>query len=292
MGIMLNILAFSHGQIRRGGMRNSRIILSLIQSLAILLIGATAGYAQSPKDAVRNHWEAMIRGDYGAAWEAACEKHKKIISKDDYVARYSRGAKNNPNKFVGIEIGRVDLRGDNATVHYILANKTRSGVHKNKGTSQVINENGRWGVLLPESLVKEAGKPKKNDPRILANATSCSIVVILRNWRRGPENDGIAIHPSLNDSKGNRINFEKIKVPVDVKIYTADNREVLSKSSSIDDRRDALPVFWGGIKIPFEDMDTRDSDDDFGSVHITVTLPDGRTLEAKKENVRIKPESE
>ena len=68
------------------------------------------------------------------------------------------------------------------------------------------------------------------------------------------------------------------------------DRLVYSKSTHIDDWRDGLPVYFGGVKIPFEDMDVSASDGELGIVRVKMTLPNGRNLEAEDGSVRIKPE--
>lgn len=89
-------------------------------------------------------------------------------------------------------------------------------------------------------------------------------------------------------------------LPVEVEIYTTTltpdfkivkDRLVYTGTATIDSWRDGNFLFGGGIKIPFEDINTVESDEDFGMVYATTTLPDGRKVELKQEfGVSIKPE--
>jgi len=65
---------------------------------------------------------------------------------------------------------------------------------------------------------------------------------------------------------------------------------VYSGIGTIDSGKDGNLFFEGGIKIPFEDINTVESDGDYGWVYTTITLPDRRTIEARDEFARIKPE--
>jgi len=69
------------------------------------------------------------------------------------------------------------------------------------------------------------------------------------------------------------------------------DRSVYTGTGIIDSWKDFHPLYGGeSINILFEDIKTVESDDDHGWVYATITLPDGRTVEAVDKGARIKPE--
>ena len=133
---------------------------------------------------------------------------------------------------------------------------------------------------------------------LLATAVSGSVDTMTKNWDADAEDDGIVVYPDLKDSSGETVKFEGIELPVEIKIYTTkytedykevEDRLVYSGTGTIDSWKDGNFFFEGGIKIPFEDINTMESDEDYGWLYTTITLPDGRTIEARDEFARIKP---
>ena len=151
---------------------------------------------------------------------------------------------------------------------------------------------------------KPAGQAEKvteesKQMELLATAVSGSVMTMAKNWDADAEDDGIVVYPDLKDSSGETVKFEGVELPVDIKIYTTkyteDFKEVkdrlaYSGTATIDSWKDGNFFFEGGIKIPFEDINTVGSDEDYGWVYATITLPDGRTMEAVEKFARIKPE--
>lgn len=271
-----------------------------LQAAAILFAGSTAGYAQSPEGVVRSYWEAMIQENYGAAWEVISERQKEILPKEQYVAFYERHTKDPLNKITHIEIDSVEPSRDAAVVRYTLTNATPQGNRYNKGSEHVVKENGRWSLILPERIIKIIAKKERTDEEKLTAVTQCTIATKTLNWRRGPEDDGIAVFPALRDAEGRVVRYEGVKLPIEVRVYAvkkgADGEDVedtmvYSRSTYIDTWKYGSVAFFGGVKIPFEDMKTEPSHGELGVVYATVTLPDGRDVEAKDERARIKPES-
>ena len=134
---------------------------------------------------------------------------------------------------------------------------------------------------------------------LLATAVSGSVMTMTENWDADAEDDGIVVYPDLKDSSGETVKFEGVELPVDIKIYTTkyteDFKEVkdrlaYSGTATIDSWKDGNFLFEGDIKIPFEDINTVGSDNDYGWVYATITLPDGKTIEAVEKFARIKPE--
>ena len=79
----------------------ARIIIGVI---IVLLACPASIYAQSPEEAVRAYWDAMIRDDYEAAWEVLCEKQKKVVRQEDFVSRRPSPRARRLNRITAIEI--------------------------------------------------------------------------------------------------------------------------------------------------------------------------------------------
>ena len=139
---------------------------------------------------------------------------------------------------------------------------------------------------------KPAGQIEKvTEESILATAVSGSVMTMPKNWDADAEDDGIVVYPDLKDSSGGTVMFEGVELPVDIKIYTTKytedfkevkDRLVYNGTATIDSWKDGNFFFEGGIKVPFEDIKTINSDDDYGPAYDTVTLPDGGTMEIVK----------
>lgn len=152
------------------------------------------------------------------------------------------------------------------------------------------------GAEVPETITEEEAQTE-----LLATATHGSVMTMTKNWDADAEDDGIIVYPDLKDATGETVKFEGIELPIEIKIYTlkmdenwneVKDRLVYSGSSTIDSWKDGNFMFEGGIKIPFEDIKAIESDEDYGAIYVTVTLPDGRTIESKEDfGVRIKPET-
>ena len=134
---------------------------------------------------------------------------------------------------------------------------------------------------------------------LLATAVSGSVWVSPKNWDSDAEDDGIIIYPDLKDNSGETVKFENIELPVKIKIYTTKytedfkevkDRLVYSGTGTINSWEDGNFFFAGGIKVSFEDISSLQSEDDYGWVYATITLPDGRTIEAVDKFARIKQE--
>ena len=135
---------------------------------------------------------------------------------------------------------------------------------------------------------------------LLSAVVSGSVATMTDNWDADADDDGIIVHPKLNDESGEVVMFEGVELPVKIEIYTAEydskykrvkGRLVYSGTGTIDSWKDGNIFFNGGIKVSFDDIDTTPSDDDYGIIYTTTTLPDGRTIEAKETfGCRIKTE--
>lgn len=173
-----------------------------------------------------------------------------------------------------------------------------AGCVSEEGDTAIPADQGGESTKPVEQVEKITEEDKQIE--LLATAVSGSVTTVPKNWDGDAEDDGIVVYPDLKDGSGETVKFEGVELPIEIKIYTTkltddfkevNDRLVYSGTGTIDSWKDGNFFFNGGIKIPFEHINTVASDDDYGAIYTTVTLPDGRTIEAKEDfGVRIKPE--
>lgn len=134
---------------------------------------------------------------------------------------------------------------------------------------------------------------------ILSTATHAYVDTMAKNWDADAEDDGIVVYPELKDSNDEVVEFSGINLTVDIEIWTTklDNnynevkdRLIYNGTGKINSWKDGNFMFNGGIKVPFDDMNVVNSDDDYGEIIIRIHTPNGKTFEAKEMDTRIKPE--
>ena len=139
----------------------------------------------------------------------------------------------------------------------------------------------------------------KGDEELLKKAKMGNVMTMSDNWDEDAEDDGIVVYPSLEDENGETIKFENVEIPVDIEIYTSkydkdfnkvEPRLIYKGKSKITSWKDGNFMFNGGIRIPWEDIKTVEKDSDIGVLYVHMHLPDGRTISAKDDATRIKPE--
>lgn len=141
---------------------------------------------------------------------------------------------------------------------------------------------------------------EQKQAEILATATHAYVDATSKNWDADAEKDGVIVYPELKDANDETVKFEGVELDVDIEIWTTEldedwkevkDRKVYSGSGTIDSWKDGNFMFDGGIRIPFEDIKTVASDDEYGLLLIKIHTPDGKVYEAKQDfGVRIKPE--
>lgn len=132
---------------------------------------------------------------------------------------------------------------------------------------------------------------------LLSTVKKLSVSALSKNWDEDAEDDGIVVYPDLQDAGGQTVKFDNYVLNVSIEIWTLkfdDNfnqvkdRLIYSGTSTIDSWKDGNMFYEGGIKVPYEEIRSIDSDDEYGRLYAKVNLPDGRTIEAKTDLVRIK----
>jgi len=274
-----------------------------IIALIILLVGCSSSSADSPEQVVRTYWEAIKNNDYEEAWSVICEKQKAEITKEQFVLYQEDISKERLYVLTGIMVEKAQLNGDEAVVPTTLTAKTVLGEREKKDTCRVLNEDGTWRFALTDRFIKEAKLHTGDEEtiaEILVTVTHGSVSTMSRNWDADAEDDGFIVYPDLKNAEGETVKFEGIELPVKIEVFTVKqdkkwrdikDRFVYSGAGSINSWEDGNPFFSGsGIKVPYEQIKIKRSDKEYGIVYATVTLPDGRIIEAKDDFVRIKPE--
>ncbi|MBO8181675.1 MAG: DUF4352 domain-containing protein [Archaeoglobus sp.] len=150
-----------------------------------------------------------------------------------------------------------------------------------------------------DSKTQMVDSEKEKQLKLLKTAKSGHITTFTKNWDEDAEDDGIVVYVTLKDEKDDTVMFEGVSLPVDIEIYTKEyenfkpvkGRLIYQGKAMITSWKDGNMFLSAGIRVPFEDIKAKESDDEFGILYVKVHLPDGRVIEAKEDfGVRIKPE--
>lgn len=154
-------------------------------------------------------------------------------------------------------------------------------------------------TAIPNKEVNVEGKTNEVQKEILSNAVTASVYAFSKNWDEDLEDDGIIVYPELKDASDDTVMFEGVELKVDIEVWTTklnDNfkevkdRLIYNGSGTIDSWKDGNPLFNGGIKVSFDDLEAVESDSDYGMLYVKIYAND-KVYEAKSPiGVRIKPE--
>lgn len=145
--------------------------------------------------------------------------------------------------------------------------------------------------------VVEETSNKELQEELLTTVKTLSVFTMSDNWDEDAADDGTIVYPDLQDAQGETVEFEDYELKADIEVWTSKyddsyntvkDRLVYSGTSSIDNWEDGNMFMEGGIKVPYSDINTVESDSEYGILYIKIYLPDGRVLEAKDEFIRIK----
>jgi hypothetical protein len=135
--------------------------------------------------------------------------------------------------------------------------------------------------------------------KVLSTATHAYVDAMPENWDRDAEDDGIIVYPSLKNKEDETVKFEGIELNVDIELWTTmlddDWNEVKDElvykgEGKIESWRDGNFMFNGGIKVPFDDIKTDASDNEYGLLFVRIHTPNNGIFEAKQNfGIRIKP---
>jgi len=125
------------------------------------------------------------------------------------------------------------------------------------------------------------------------------VVAHSHNWDADAEDDGLRVWVELQDTNENMIEYTEVNMPVSINIYSTESvtypwkpaRIVHSNSGSLtnwDD--DAFVTGAKGIKdINWEEISPAlpSEQQEYGIIHVEITLPDGRLFSAQYDEARI-----
>lgn len=124
------------------------------------------------------------------------------------------------------------------------------------------------------------------------------VVAHSHNWDSDAEDDGIRIWVELQDKNEDEIRYENIEMPILIEVYTTESKtlprepERLVYSGSSVTRswdKDAFVTEANGIRdIAWEDVSTLPTDQTYGIIYVTITLPNGKEFKALYDEARIK----
>jgi len=124
-----------------------------------------------------------------------------------------------------------------------------------------------------------------------SQVTHAEVSTIKAHWSSGAEDDGITVHPSLLDVKGQDVMWSGVALPVDIEIYTTKydanyksvkDQLVYKGTGTITNWQDGNMFMGGGIQVPFSSMKIP-AGKTYGVTYVTVHMPDGKTYSAKDE---------
>jgi hypothetical protein len=132
-----------------------------------------------------------------------------------------------------------------------------------------------------------------------SGVTHASVTIMEKNWNSDAKNDGIVIYPNLLDVSDQTIKWIGATLPVSVKIWSkktdsnynsVPDRLLFTGNGEISDWKDGNFLLGNGIRVPFDQI-SKQGDEKYGITLVTITLPDGRTMEAKDTVTSLIPSS-
>jgi len=130
-----------------------------------------------------------------------------------------------------------------------------------------------------------------------SQVTHAEVSTIHGHWSSGAEYDGISVHPSLRDVKGQDITWSGVNLPVEIEIYTTkfdtSYKEVKDKlvykgTGTISNWQDGNMFMGGGIQVPFSSMNVP-AGETYGWTYVTIHMPNGKTFSAKEQFTSLTP---
>ncbi len=132
-----------------------------------------------------------------------------------------------------------------------------------------------------------------------SNITRAWVVAHPENWNRDAIDDGIRVWAELQDKHEDIIKYTNEAIPVEIEIYTTESKTLPLKPARLIYSGSSVMRNWQddafissaiGIKdISWEEMEALPTDQTYGILYITITLPSGGNCSAKWDEARIKP---
>lgn len=155
------------------------------------------------------------------------------------------------------------------------------------------NQDTQANTANPTESASDVQEEKNEAEDLLTTSVSADVDTSSpKNWDADAEDDGVIVYPSLNDKNGNTVQFEGVELNVDIEVWDTvyndnydqvKNNKIYTGQGTIDSWKDGNFFYEGGIRVPFDEMESSTSDSDYGFLIIKIHLPDGRVLEAQSD---------
>ncbi|MDD5127790.1 MAG: hypothetical protein PHR43_06845 [Dehalococcoidales bacterium] len=154
---------------------------------------------------------------------------------------------------------------------------------------------------LPAQLTnpsQEVSAPKSNEWKGQVNRAW--VVAHSHNWGADAEDDGLRVWVELQDNDENMIEYTKVNIPVEIKIYSTESktyplkpaRVIYTNSSSLANwDNDAFVTGAKGIMdINWEEISPAlpSEQQEYGIIYVDIVLPNSNHFSASYDETRIK----
>ncbi len=173
-------------------------------------------------------------------------------------------------------------KGNTESVRALLGGNAAVNLADKEGLS-ALSQATFFGHAEIAELLKTAGAVTAQEEtadqvarKILKSVTRATIYWPLQG---DTDYDGIELHITLQNAMNEPVAFEGLRLPAEINIYTAEfpGRD----KSSLRKLVYTESLTWDGIiRISYDRIDATKQDGDWGAVVVTLTLPDGRAIEA------------
>jgi hypothetical protein len=134
-----------------------RLIFGVVALFFLLAaVPADAGDRDSPKAVVTAYWEAQMQDDFEKAWEVVSDQSKAEITKEQFIARQQEIAEKKLYTIDQVIIGEMKELPGYTVVYLTIKMKTPSGEQENRTSDRIVNEDGRWGLVLSKKFIGSA----------------------------------------------------------------------------------------------------------------------------------------
>jgi len=133
----------------------------------------------SPEGVVLKHWEAIIRGDYDAAYDLVSKKQREMITKEQFIAVHKAELAKKRFNITGVEIEKTEKYGEYTLVSTKLKIRV-PGSNMSLGANQkVIQEDGVWCFFLSDKYFEmiPAKGPEKRTAKPVRKTTSPALAL-------------------------------------------------------------------------------------------------------------------
>jgi len=154
-------------------------------------------------------------------------------------------------------------------------------------------------LLLAGCSQQTVGKPPTEEATDWVDGVVRAWVVAhSHNWDSDAEDDGIRVWVELQDKNEDEISYKNIEMPIFIEVYTTESKTLPRKPERLVYSGSSVTRSWdndafisgaNGIKdISWEEMSALPTDQTYGIIYVTITLPNGKEFKALYDEARIK----